>query len=180
MEPVTKPPINPDTNSTGKPSDHLIVLMRPISTSLPVPPRVYKTIQTRPITESGMNLFRVWIEEQRWLDIYTCSDVHEKAARFQKLVMDNFKRCFPVKIFKVCEDDQPWFSKSLKKLDRLRKREFFKHKKSEKWEKLNKQFQERCEEEKVKYYENIVCDLKEPNISQWYSKVKRMSGQLVP
>ena len=94
--------------------------------------------------------------------------------------MDNFKRCFPIKILKICEDDQPWFSKSLKKLDRKRKREFFKHKKSEKWEKLNKEFQERCEEEKSKYYANIVCDLKESNISQWYSKKERKAWHLSP
>ena len=178
--PVTKPPINPDEGTTGKPSDHLVVLMTPISASLPVPPRVYKTVRTQPITESGLELFRAWIEEQRWLDIYTCSDAHEKAAKFQKLLMNQFNNCFPVKAFKVCEDDQPWVSKSLKKLDRLRKREFYKHKKSEKWHQLDQIFHEKCQFEKQKYYENIVSDLKESNISKWYSKVKRMAGQLSP
>ena len=180
LEPETKPPINPDNDDAGRPSDHLVVLMRPISAALPIPPRVYKTVQTQPITESGLQLFRAWIKEQRWLDIYSCSDVHEKAAKFQALIMDSFKKCFPVKTFKICEDDQPWISKSLKKLDRLRKREFFKHKRSTKWEYLNKKFQEKCEDEKRKYYANIVTDLKESNISQWYSKVKRMAGQLSP
>ena len=177
MEPVTKPPINPDANSNGKPADHLIVLMRPISASIPVPPRVYRTIQSRPITESGLQLFRSWIEKQRWLDMYSCANAHEKAAKFQKAVMENFQMCFPIKTLKVCDDDQPWVSKSLKRLDRLRKREFFKHKQSEKWSLLNQQFEEKCEEEKEKYYTNIVSDLKESNISQWYSKVKRMAGQ---
>ena len=179
-EPVTKPPINPDDTTTGKPSDHLIVLMRPISACQPVPPRVYKEVKIRPITESGLQLFRAWIEEQRWLEIYTCQDVNEKAAMFQKTLIENFQNCFPLKTFKVCDDDQPWMSKSLKKLDRLRKREFYKHKKSEKWLRLNKQFHEKCKVEKEKYYENIVSDLKESNISQWYSKVKRMAGQLSP
>ena len=44
-------------------------------------------------------------------------------------------------------------------------------------EKLNKQFEDKCAEEKQKYYENIVCDLKDSKISLWYSKVKRMAGQ---
>ena len=77
---------------------------------------------------------------------------------------------------KFCEDDRPWFSKCLKRLDRARKREFFKHQKSEKWVKLNQEFLQKCSEEKEKYYKNIVQDLKESNISQWYSKVKRMAG----
>ena len=71
-------------------------------------------------------------------------------------------------------------SKSLKKLDRLRKREFCKNKKSEKWQKLNNHFHEKCKIEKQKYYNNIVGDLKVSNVSQWYSKVKRMTGQLSP
>ena len=180
LEPVTKPPINPDSDATGKPSDHLIVLMSPISSSLAVPPRVYRTVQSRPITESGLDMFKGWLEEERWMEIYTCSDVHNKAAKFQKLLMENFNRCFPIKSLKICDDDQPWVSKSLKKLDRLRKREFLKHKKSPKWISLDKSFKEKCKEEKQKYYANIVCDLKQSNISQWYSKVKRMAGQLSP
>ena len=78
---------------------------------------------------------------------------------------------------KVCDEDQAWISKGVKRLDRLRKREFYEHKRSDKWMKLNQQFEEKCKEEKRKYYENIVSDLKSSNISQWYSKVKRMAGQ---
>ena len=69
LEPVTKPPINPDSNTTGKHSDHLIVLMSPISASLAVPLKVYRTVQSRPITESGLDIFKDWLEEQRWMEI---------------------------------------------------------------------------------------------------------------
>ena len=91
--------------------------------------------------------------------------------------MQNFEKCFPIKSLKICDDDRPWVTKGVKKLDRLRKREFLKHKKSKKWEVLNQMFQEKCKAEKEKYYDRIVSDLKESNISQWYSKVKRMAGQ---
>ena len=64
-EPVTKPPINPNVGSNGKPSDHLTVIMRPLSAALSVKPRVYKTVQSRPITESGIESFRQWIENHR-------------------------------------------------------------------------------------------------------------------
>ena len=79
MAPVTMPPINPDAESNGKPSDHLIVIMRPLSASIPVPPRVYRTVQTRPITESGLQLFSHWVEEERWLEIYSCQNAHKKS-----------------------------------------------------------------------------------------------------
>ena len=48
--------------------------------------------------------------------------------------------------------------------------------KSKKWSFLNAAYMEKSEEEKAKYYENIVEDLKLSNPSQWYSKLKRMSS----
>ena len=62
-------------------------------------------------------------------------------------------------------------------LDRLRKREFYKNKRSAKWEKLNQEFLDKSDAEKEKYFTNIVSDLKTSNTSQWFSKVKRMAGQ---
>ena len=124
-EPVTKPPINPDPNSNGKPSDHLIVLMKPICATFSVPPRSYRTIKTQPITESGMETFRQWMEDYRWMEMYTCSNVHRKAEIFQEVLLKNFHRCFPVKMTKLSSDDKPWITNNLKRLDRLRKREFF-------------------------------------------------------
>ena len=45
QDPVTKPPINPNEGSNGKPSDHLIVLMEPLSSALDIKPRSYQFIQ---------------------------------------------------------------------------------------------------------------------------------------
>ena len=179
MDPETKPPINPDVNSNGKPSDHLVVIMRPISASYEIPPRVYRTVQMRPYTQSGVVAFRQWIESEscQWTDIYTNRNTHEKAQAFQQALTQAYETCFPIKSFKISDDDCPWMSKSLKKLDRLRKREFYKNKKSHKWEKLNKAFQTKVNEEKQRYFFNIVSDLKTSNVSQWFSKVKRMSGK---
>ena len=80
--------------------------MSPISASLATPPRVYRTVHTRPITESGLELFKVWVEEQRWIEIYACLNAHDKAEKFQKLLIDNFEKCFPIKSLKICDDDQ--------------------------------------------------------------------------
>ena len=71
--------------------------------------------------------------------------------------------------------DKPWVDSELLRLDRKRKRKYNKRKKSNKWLELNKLFNERAEQLKVAYYKNRVEDLKTSNISQWYSKIKRMS-----
>ena len=112
---------------------------------------------------------------QEHLGIY--QNVHEKAQLFQDTIMSKFYECFPVKIRKFSSDDRPWVTERVKQLDRLQNREFYKNHKSEKWKRLNAEFEQKCETEKKKYYENIVSDLKTSNPSKWYSKLKRMSGQ---
>ena len=175
--PVTKPPINANENSGGKPSDHLVVLMMPLVSELQIPPRVYTTVTTRPFTQSGVERFAQWIENYSFSEIYECNDANQMAESFQTILFDNYVRCFPTKSFKVCEEDRPWISPELKALHRRVKREYFKNKKSDKWSRLNQEYREKCSLEKEKYYQNMVADLKTSNPSKWYSKVKRMCGQ---
>ena len=175
-EPVTRPPILSD-DENGKPSDHLVVLMRPISSILECPPRQYVTVEYRPLTDSGMVEYGQWLGEQTWGRLYAETDCHKKAEVLQEMLMEKFYAIFPKKSMKISPEDKPWFSKSLKLLDRRRKREFYKNYKSLKWKMLNEEFQQKCEYEKSKYYANIVHDLKVSNPGKWYSKVKRMTGQ---
>ena len=74
--PVTKPPINANENSGGKPSDHLVVLMMPLVSELQIPPRVYTTVTTRPFTQSGVERFAQWVENYSFSEIYECNDAN--------------------------------------------------------------------------------------------------------
>jgi hypothetical protein len=74
------------------------------------------------------------------------------------------------------DDDKTWVIQQGKDLNRKCKREFFQHQKSDKWKRLNVQFDLKCVKAKEDYYTNTVKDLKSSNPSQWYSKVKRMGG----
>ena len=174
-QPVTKPPIQNDADKNGKPSDHLVVLMRPLSSSLEVQPRKYRTVKFRPLPQSGIDKMKKWIQYHDWDDFYKCKGANEKAEILQKVLRDKFEAFFPEKSFKVCGEDKPWITKEVKKLDRSRKREFSRHGKTKKWEKLNEKFEEKSLREKENYYSNIVQDLKTSNQGQWYSKLKRMS-----
>ena len=176
-EPVTKPALNPNSSKTGKPSDHLVVIMEPITATLQIPPRNYKKVETRPINFAGLQKFSSWIESYSWTEMFKCTNVNMKAEMFQSTLLRKYQECFPVKVMKVCTEDRPWISPELKNLDRRRKREFFKNHKSKLWTKLNSEFEEKSSVAKQRYYTNIVSDLKETNTGKWYSKIKRMSGQ---
>ena len=176
-EPVTKPPINNNEGNGGKPSDHLVVLMYPITSVLECPPRQYRTVEYRPLTDSGMEAYGQWLADQDWNKVYSEIDVHKKADVFQEILMKQFYETFPLKTFKVCSEDKPWITRTLKLMDRKQKREFSKNQNSPKWQNMNQIFEERCAVEKSNYYKNIVKDLKTSKPRQWYSKVKRMSGK---
>ena len=66
QEPVTKPPIDNDSDKTGKPADHLVVLMIPLSNQHEIKQRLYKTINYRPLPQSGIQLMGLWILRQDW------------------------------------------------------------------------------------------------------------------
>ena len=116
------------------------------------------------------------MKTEKWEAIYQATTAHEKAAKLQHLVLQKLNTFLPMKKIKICSEDEPWFNFKLKKLDRRRKREYIKHKKSKKWHFLNSKFEEKFSEEKEKYYTNIVEDLKISQPGQWYSKLKRMSS----
>ena len=82
---------------------------------------------------------------------------------------------FPEKTIRVNESTKPWMTNQSIQLDRKRKREYVKNKRSAKWKKLNSDFEDLSEQLKESYYTNIVEDLKTSNPGQWYSKLKRMS-----
>ena len=88
--------------------------------------------------------------------------------------LDQFDECFPTKTIKVTTDDQPFFTPELKVLDRKRKKEFWRNRKSSKWRKLHKEYQRKVKKAKSSYYNNIVKDLKLSKPGEWYSKLKRM------
>ena len=85
QSPVTKPPINPNDDG-GKPSDHLTVLMLPLVSALQIPPCVYTTVVTRPLTQSGVERFSHWIENYTWQEIYSCKDGNRMAELFQNAI----------------------------------------------------------------------------------------------
>ena len=176
LSPITKPPLQNDEDKKGKPSDHLVVVMYPISSQLDCPPPKKRLIECRPLPQSGIDKLGSWIQKQTWRQIYDCEDAHSKARVFQNMLKEKLDEYLPLKTLKVTSDDKPWITQKVKGLDRKCKREFYKNHKSVKWDKLIEEFDLECESAKEHYYKNTVEDLKTSNVSQWYSKVKRMAG----
>ena len=79
-----------------------------------IPPRQYNTVQTRPITQSGIMAFGQWIQNQSWPDVYEAGNVHEKAQIFQNILLESYNKYFPVKEHKVSSEDKAWIFEKIR------------------------------------------------------------------
>ena len=152
QEPVCLEPLDSDPDKNGVKSDHRIVISKPISTNNNKPIRNTRKVKVRPFPQSGMTLFTEWLIDQTWDQVYNAESAHQKAATFQKLLVDKIDEIFPEKTRNINSDDQPWITFKLKKLDRRRKRIFHKERRSEKWKKLDKAFKNAAKCAKSEFY----------------------------
>ena len=137
--------------------------------------RKKKEITVRLLPESGLEQFGDWLKTESWEKVFNAKTAHDKARNLQNLLMENLDKFLPQKVMKITSEDRPWFNQKLKNMDRRLKREYVKHMQAKKWKFLQTKLKEKCSEEKVNYYTNIVEDLKTSQPSQWYSKLKRMT-----
>ena len=114
--------------------------------------------------------------DEEWQSVDEANTANEKASIFQNLLLDNYNEYFPKKTIKVTNEDQPWFTKKLKKLDRQRKRIYCTNRRSDKWKKLDKLFKKEVKHSKADFYKKMVEDLKTKDPKKWYSAVKRMAS----
>ena len=121
-------------------------------------------------------MFGQWISNYQWKEIYDAETAHQKANIFQDILLEKYYHYFPEKSIKIFPDDKPWITSGIKSLDRRRKREWRKRGKSLKFKEINNLYMKISKNEKKKYSEKIVNNLKSSNPSQWYSKIKRMSS----
>ena len=149
-------PLESDVDVNGKPSDHLMIVMNPITKFNNRIERKKKIVKIRPKPDSKLSLFENWIKQFNWRDLYSLETAHEKAEFFQNTLESKFDEFFPLKSIKFCNDDQPFFTSQLKILDRKRKNEYKKHRKSAKYHRLNKQFKKKCRMAKQKFYKNMI------------------------
>ena len=91
--------------------------------------------------------------------------------------MDNLNRLCPEQKVKVGSQDKAWINSDLKKIHRLKSREYNRNGKSEKYVKLAKEFKTKYKIEAAKYMEKNVAALMDTNPGQAYKVLKRMGAQ---
>ena len=99
--PQCLPPLDSDPDKNGKPSDHRIVVVRPITSINNKCARSTRTITSRPITELGITQMRSWLEVQCWSEVYIADSASTKAKVLQDMLVKSYKNFFPEKTQRV-------------------------------------------------------------------------------
>ena len=172
--PVTRRPLDPDPDKNGKPSDHLMVIMQPITDANTFPGRKSKVINTRPLPPENVTNFENSINQIDWTELYDEKSATKKVEIFENEINTNIDLHLPLKQLKITDDDQPWVTNEIKSLKRKKTREYWKNGRSDKWLQLKTKYDSECAKEKGQFYSKFVEDLKTSNPSQWYSKLKRL------
>ena len=175
QSPQILPPLDSDPDKDGLPSDHWIPLMRPINVIDNSCTRTYTEITVRPIHQSGMTLMRNWFQKQDWAENLRLESVDMKADLLMSQILGAVDNYLPEKVIKVASDNELWFTQHLMKLDRRRRREYNKNRRSKKYSLLNASFLEKVARAKKKYKRAMIDDIKEARPGEWYSKLKRIS-----
>ena len=175
QRPVCLPPLDPDPGTDGRPSDHLIVMMKPINNLNNKPNRSFRTVTVRPLTKAGLAKFREWIENEDWRAILKEESVDKKAETLQKTVLDKLNEFCPEKVRKISSDDDPWYTEKLKRLQRQKSRLFRKDRNSNKYKQMKKLYESEVQKAKKNFKTRTIDDALEAKSSQWYSKLKRIT-----
>ena len=174
--PTTLPPLQVDNGKKGKDGDHKIMLFAAKTNTQYKVERINKIIKTRPIPESKIANYEQDLINYPWDQVFEGKSVDEKVRHFHTYLRSQLDRYFPEKTTKISNLDKKWMSPVLKQLHRQMQREFYRHRKSEKYKKLKNKFKKMKRKAVKSFYSDFVSELKQSDPGKWYAMAKKIGA----
>ena len=175
--PEILPPLKPDIEGCGKPSDHSAPYARVYLDRCTPKVKNYEVKSIQPFPESGILEFGQWIQTESFNCVSSADSSTEKVDAFEHLMTDKINTIFPSKNIRIYNDDKEFMNDKLRKLRRQKSREYQKHKKSNKFLELQQKYLE-MKETNCKEYVMKIEELKNCNLGQFYQKIKKVGSRL--
>ena len=166
-----------DDDMDGSPSDHLMVVMTPLSNFQDKRGRIKKTIEYRPLTDDGYNAMGSALHDTDWSFLENIVSASDQMETFQTYLFKIFDRCFPSKKRTFFCENQPFFTEKLEKLKRRKCREYSEHRRSKKYMDLQRIYRMELLSAKKAYYRKKIHSLRTSNSKSWYKNIKRLVGE---
>ena len=158
--PTTQEPFKEDKSSKGKPSDHNVIIVAPKSNTQFKIKRHNTKIHVRPQPRSKVIEYMREIGLHSWPEVFETEDPHYKAQKFHTTLVSNLEKHLKTKIVNITSVDKPWFNPSLKLKYNEMQKEYFKHGKSARWDKLRCSFRAHKKRASKEFYSNFVNKMK--------------------
>ena len=84
QDPVILPPLNPDIQGVGKPSDHSVPFAQTHTDKNKPKPSRFKLKSTQPFTDSGILEFANWIQRENFSSLKSSVDPTEMVREFER------------------------------------------------------------------------------------------------
>ena len=157
----------------GLKSDHkqLLILKRLTNQSTSS-----KEIEYRPILESGIRDFSEYLSNCQWspMEALFVDNIVETIDTVVNNGLDTF---LPLKKKKIKNNSQPWFSRELENMKRLKSAEYKKEGRSLKYKQLDKEYQSKLKAVKIEYKAKFLDEaIKAKNPRNAFKALKKLSG----
>ena len=170
------PPCQPDDPTKAKPSDHLVPVCYPISGASGAVSREYETRSSRPLPDSGLREFGLWLAQQDWSVIPDDWDPDQMLQKFNEMMVTKIENIFPKKSVKISNEDLPFINWKLKIKKRKLQRVYRKEGKSEKYSRLKENYDKSFKSASKDFIERNVNQLKETNPARAAAILKQLGG----
>ena len=167
-------PLEVDSDKTGAPSDHLMVVMEPIGTQNDKKIRVKKKVEFRPLTDIGFQEMSVLLQSHDWGPTLDLESADCQMESFQNNLFKIFSQCFPLKSKIFLSESQEFYTDKLVNLKRKKKAEFKKHRRSEKYQSLHLTYKKELNKAKQDYYKKKIRILRTSNPRMWHRALKKV------
>ena len=176
--PIIAPPVTCDDPSKGAPSDHSVPIVYPITNATLGKQQKYKEQTTRPLPESAVRKFGLALIDQEWAAMSSKDSSEKQEETMQNILSSLLSSHCPTKTVKLRPQvDKPFITYELKTLDRQRKREYRKHRKSPRYCYLNNQFNTKYRKASKDYLDKMMLELEESNPAKANKIIKRLGAQ---
>ena len=177
MEPPSVfPPIQVDDGAKGMDGDHSGIILAPKASKDFIRKREKRTVKTRPLPQSKVNLFCLEMTQHKWTDVLDNTDIDKKTDHFHQYIRKLLDKYFPEKTVSVSSLDKKWMTPQLKQILRQAQRERLLRGKSEHFKKLWAKFRRMKRKEIRNFHRVFVEELKTTNPSKWYKKMQQLGG----
>ena len=169
-------PLECDEDKIGEDSDHRIVVFAPKNNQRFRTERKKRVIKTRPLPDSKIYLYEQQVGVFPWEAAFENKSVNEQVKLFHEVLRHLLDLYFPEKLTKMSNLDKDWMTPELKQVHRSMQREFFKHRKSNKYKSLKRRYRKLKRKSIKNRLTNFVTELKETAPGKWFSMAKKIGA----